>query len=499
MKPSTTPLDPESWRHNDTALRRALEQRNAELPQLPEGFAERMEQRLEAEESAAAASAAKTPAATAKKRPLGPWFSAAAAAIAAALVLGLFISQPQVSEPVGLEENSEPLAAVLEENSEPVAVGLQENSGPLAEVSEKHLPSGKAHGTQHPSHGTAAASQSSDSATEQTPPTTPEETAETEQEETPVEDVSQPATSQPSSTETPTTIPSVPTDFPSLPPTTKSSHSRTLHLALYVAPTAPHSTTDLNSSDLNDFDVMHNSANANRPNDDKYYLTAGEGYTYAAMQQHPADSMKSGASHTRADNLTRSSTDSPTSPEDVWTNGISHYRPITIAARLNIPLSQHLALETGLSYTSLRSTAERQFPAGSDHGPLEQRLGQAMHYFGVPLLVEYDFLQHKVFQAYATAGFSLDIPFYTHRTVLLYEQRDMNDTWTVTRTYSHPKAPFQLAPTVGLGVQLNLSRHAALFIQPSLHYFFSIGAGEENYRTEHPLSVTIPFGFRWTL
>ena len=45
MKPQEH-ISPESWRHEDAALRRALQQRNEALPQLPEGFADQIQTQL---------------------------------------------------------------------------------------------------------------------------------------------------------------------------------------------------------------------------------------------------------------------------------------------------------------------------------------------------------------------------------------------------------------------------------------------------------------------
>ena len=45
MKPQEH-ISPESWRHEDAALRRALQQRNNALPQLPEGFADQIQTQL---------------------------------------------------------------------------------------------------------------------------------------------------------------------------------------------------------------------------------------------------------------------------------------------------------------------------------------------------------------------------------------------------------------------------------------------------------------------
>ncbi len=111
MKPQEH-ISPESWRHEDAALRRALQQRNNALPQLPEGFAEKIVAQLPegmpAQEPKQSAADLNTPSFKRAHRLL-LWPMTAAAAVIAALFISLpslIHEQPEHDEVAKAPERS---------------------------------------------------------------------------------------------------------------------------------------------------------------------------------------------------------------------------------------------------------------------------------------------------------------------------------------------------------------------------------------------------------
>jgi RNA polymerase sigma-70 factor (ECF subfamily) len=51
--------------------------------------------------------------------------------------------------------------------------------------------------------------------------------------------------------------------------------------------------------------------------------------------------------------------------------------------------------------------------------------------------------------------------------------------------------------SIGLGIQYDLTPHLGIYMEPSLQYFFNDGSNLNSYRTEHPLSITLPIGLRF--
>ena len=449
MKPSTTHIDSESWLHDDTALRRAVQQQNAELPSLPEGFAERMREKLSAQTAA-------------PKRPLWPWLTAAAASIAAALALfflfdGTPTEQPYVPQPALITEQAPaPLAAQPTTATSPAESTAIPQSSRLTAAPESAKPAA----TARPSKSTTTAQTSSSNSQVVTPPAQ-EPSLIAEQ---PATVTTSPLDSVPDgllAEVTETAIVSNNSDFAAsldpAPPASKSSAP--LQFALNCSPTALSST--INSPQ----------PTAPAPMTSSYYLPAGEGYTYA---------------NTSVRSTSTSLRQAPQQPDPV--SSTDHKLPLTFALSVSVPLHKRLSLETGLAYTRLAST----FEEGVTTNYL--RTSQIIHYLGVPLHLHCDIIQQPRWRFYGLAGCSVDFPIASSSETIRYQAFGGGKP-----TEGDISPPVQFAPTVGLGIQLNLSRHAGLFIQPSVQWFVPTGSSVETYRSEHPVNFTLPFGFRWTL
>lgn len=162
--------------------------------------------------------------------------------------------------------------------------------------------------------------------------------------------------------------------------------------------------------------------------------------------------------------------------------------PITIQVLLSRQLSQRLSFETGLSYTRLSSTIN----TGSSQAYIQER--QRIHYLGVPLRLGWQWYSKAHLSLYSSAGLMLELP--------IRSTTDVNHISNGTTTYHNEStlnAPNQLSTTLGIGLQYDFTPHLGIYLEPSLQYFFDDGSDIKTYRTEHPLSVTLPLGirFRW--
>jgi RNA polymerase sigma-70 factor (ECF subfamily) len=165
-----------------------------------------------------------------------------------------------------------------------------------------------------------------------------------------------------------------------------------------------------------------------------------------------------------------------------------HQLPVTIQLLLSHPLSQRLSIETGLSYTRLSSTIN----TGSSQAYIQER--QRIHYLGVPLRLGWQWYSKAHLSLYSSAGLMLELP--------IRSITDVNHVSNGTTTYHNEStlnAPNQLSTTLGIGLQYDFTPHLGIYLEPSLQYFFDDSNDIKTYRTEHPLSVTLPLGirFRW--
>jgi RNA polymerase sigma-70 factor (ECF subfamily) len=162
--------------------------------------------------------------------------------------------------------------------------------------------------------------------------------------------------------------------------------------------------------------------------------------------------------------------------------------PITVQVLLSRQLSQRLSFETGLSYTRLSSTIN----TGCSQAYIQER--QRIHYLGVPFRLGIQWYYRAHLSLYSSAGVMLELP--------IRGITDINHIDNGSSTFQKEKSlnvPCQFSTTLGLGLQYDFTPHLGIYVEPSLQYFFDDGSDIKTYRTEHPLSITLPLGirFRW--
>ena len=164
-----------------------------------------------------------------------------------------------------------------------------------------------------------------------------------------------------------------------------------------------------------------------------------------------------------------------------------HQMPVTWSLALKYRLNHRFGLESGLSYSRLKS----EFEMGSNGNPINEQ--QTIHYLGIPVKGIYNMYGGRRWSLYGSLGVTTEIPvrstlhsdFYVNG---LYEAGD--------KTAIH--APWQFSATYGLGLQYNFTPNIGLFAEPSLQYFIPRQSDIETYRTEHPFTFSLPVGIRFT-
>ncbi len=163
-----------------------------------------------------------------------------------------------------------------------------------------------------------------------------------------------------------------------------------------------------------------------------------------------------------------------------------HQLPITIQLMLSRPISSKLSIESGLSYTQLKSTTI----TGSPMANIQEQ--QKIHYLGIPLRIGYRWYSNAGLDLYSSAGAMMEMPIYSSFFVKHFYKG--GTTYKNTLSYS---VPFQFSTMIGMGLQYDFTPHLGIYIEPSLQYFFDNGCDLETYRTEHPLQLVLPLGIRY--
>ena len=203
-----------------------------------------------------------------------------------------------------------------------------------------------------------------------------------------------------------------------------------------------------------------------------------------------ADNPDDGTSHTRSVIMNialNNAGDAPGTGTDKIIRKSHHYMPINFSMALKYKLNHRFALETGLSYSRLKS----EFEMGSNGNTINEQ--QTIHYLGIPVKGIYNIYNRKTWSFYGSLGLSIEIPVHTPLNTSYYLHGALEATDKTTL-----RVPWQWSVGTGLGLQYNLTPSIGLFAEPSLQYYIPTGSDIETYRTEHPFTFSLPLGIRFT-
>lgn len=164
-----------------------------------------------------------------------------------------------------------------------------------------------------------------------------------------------------------------------------------------------------------------------------------------------------------------------------------HDKPITIALSATKTLGKRWSMATGLQYSLLKSS----FTLGEGNYYIKKY--QKAHYLGIPLQVSYKWLNHKRWEAYSSAGVTLNVPLYgkTLKRYVTGTSVPVTDKW-------HFTPPVQWSVGANVGLQYKLNANWGIYAEPTFNWHIPNGSSTHTIWTEHPISVTVPFGVRYT-
>ncbi len=164
-----------------------------------------------------------------------------------------------------------------------------------------------------------------------------------------------------------------------------------------------------------------------------------------------------------------------------------HKRPVRLALTVNYPLSQRFGIETGIAFTTLRSTFSNE--AGKTVSQTEQTL----RYIGVPLNISALLLDSKRVSLYLSAGGMVEkCVSGTHETSDLLSGVLQGE---VVKTKVKDKG-FLWSLNASAGIQANISKTFGIYVEPGLSYHFDDGSDLQTIYKERPLDFMMTFGAR---
>lgn len=150
---------------------------------------------------------------------------------------------------------------------------------------------------------------------------------------------------------------------------------------------------------------------------------------------------------------------------------IDHKQPVTVGLSFRKGLSYGFSLETGLTYTYLASDVKY---AGS-----ADIVSQKLHYIGIPLRANWNFIDTRAFTVYISAGGAIEKCVYGK-----------------TGSEKETVKPLQFSVLGAVGAQLNLTNRLGLYVEPGISYFFDDGSDVQTIRKENPCNFTLQAGLR---
>lgn len=152
---------------------------------------------------------------------------------------------------------------------------------------------------------------------------------------------------------------------------------------------------------------------------------------------------------------------------------ISHHQPVSFGLSVRKDLKKGFSIETGLTYTLLSSDVKI---GGSDRSE-----DQKLHYVGIPVRANWNFVNKKMVTLYVAAGGAVEKCVYGE---LAGEKQTVK--------------PLQLSLTGAVGAQVNATDRLGFYIEPGVSYFFNDGSSAQTIRKETPCNFNLQAGVRFT-
>lgn len=175
-----------------------------------------------------------------------------------------------------------------------------------------------------------------------------------------------------------------------------------------------------------------------------------------------------------------------TEKKDPAKTDIHHKTPIGVGISVSRYLNNRFSLQTGLTYSYLRSEWSTN---NTYHIENDQRL----HFIGIPLSLTYKIAEWNRFMVYASAGGMTEVNVAGKRRMKLF-----SDEVEIAKQSEHTRMKEWLwSVNARAGVSYPVIRFVSAFAEAGICYYFDNGSEIETIHSEKPLNVSLQFGFRF--
>ncbi len=168
---------------------------------------------------------------------------------------------------------------------------------------------------------------------------------------------------------------------------------------------------------------------------------------------------------------------------------MQHHQPIRVGLTVAYPISTRLSLESGLTYSRLRSDVDATEANISFSGE------QTLHYIGIPLNLKCRLASVRQFKFYASAGILAEkcVAGKLSGHKFINEQAGAEENTDI-----HEKK-LQWSLNAAAGAQLSITPDLGIFIEPGISYYPDNGSDISSIYKDRPLNFNLNLGLRLTL
>ncbi len=175
-----------------------------------------------------------------------------------------------------------------------------------------------------------------------------------------------------------------------------------------------------------------------------------------------------------------------TEKKDPAKTDIHHKTPIGVSISISRYLNNRFSLQTGLTYSYLRSEWSTN---NTYHVENEQRL----HFIGIPLSLTYKIAEWNRFMFYASVGGMAEVNVAGKRRMKLFS----DEVEIAKQSESIRMKEWLWSVNARAGVSYPIIRFVSAFAEVGVSYYFDNGSEIETIHSEKPFNTSLQFGFRF--
>ena len=165
-----------------------------------------------------------------------------------------------------------------------------------------------------------------------------------------------------------------------------------------------------------------------------------------------------------------------------------HHLPVRAGLSVRWEFFPRLSLETGLTYTLLSS----EMTSGSEKYNYVSK--QRLNYIGIPLNLNYTFLDTRFIGLYVSAGGMMEKCVGGRLSTDYVSNGNIIDKTTDRLRVD----PLQWSVNLSAGLQFNIIKSTGIFVQPGISWYFDNGSPVETIYKAKPLNFDLRFGIRYS-